>query len=547
MSTGSNSGGSVENSDNSALVSFGNNSFGFNFDSEDAMMNSSSDGDGSGTAAADVAATQGSTEPLTEPSPMAPPTNPGNWSKQQPVPRLEKPSSIPGMTGTRRVVSVASSVASSVVKTNGHNDAADAAVANLKSIASQLAVQPHKQNPAKSPGVNRKRKMDEDEDADSGGYNSDDEGANSRSQSQRSDWGNEAAASKPSPPVAAPVVKEEPSMNYEEQSMNYEEQSMNEEEGEGNKKKNNKNQDNKREERNAREKERSYRIAKQITELRTLLSSGGVIVPKGTKSSVLSEAANYIRMLQQHQYRSEIDRHQLIQQMQIIGGGALGPQAASAIRHVAAQNGVWSLGNFGGVPPKSAMTHVEDINANRQPTQAQPSSQEVSLVTKIEDHEYRYVFNSSSVATGIASMGGAFIDCNPLFCQLSQYSKQEVCSMTIFNLTKRVDLQHAFDLISQMISPPLESESNASSQQCVLRGTMKHRHDLGLSISLIKGDDGIAKCFCVTLIRNPASPFDTSPIIPATAEFLLSDTPHQTSFAEDKSTGMSRSPAYTTG
>ena len=64
--------------------------------------------------------------------------------------------------------------------------------------------------------------------------------------------------------------------------------------------------DRKREERNAREKERSFRISKQINELRALLSTGGVIVPKGTKSSVLTEAANYIRMLQQHQYRSEM-------------------------------------------------------------------------------------------------------------------------------------------------------------------------------------------------------------------------------------------------
>jgi hypothetical protein len=62
----------------------------------------------------------------------------------------------------------------------------------------------------------------------------------------------------------------------------------------------------KREERNAREKERSYRIASQINELRNLLSTGGVIVPKGTKNAVLTEAANYIRMLQQHQYKSEM-------------------------------------------------------------------------------------------------------------------------------------------------------------------------------------------------------------------------------------------------
>lgn len=57
----------------------------------------------------------------------------------------------------------------------------------------------------------------------------------------------------------------------------------------------------KRKERNAREKERSCRIARQIDDLRALLSRGGVVVSKGTKSSVLAEAANYINILQQQQ------------------------------------------------------------------------------------------------------------------------------------------------------------------------------------------------------------------------------------------------------
>jgi len=74
----------------------------------------------------------------------------------------------------------------------------------------------------------------------------------------------------------------------------------------GGRKKKKKLGEDKREERNAREKERSFRITRQINEIRELLSNGGVIVPKGTKSSVLVEAANYIRMLQQHQYRSEM-------------------------------------------------------------------------------------------------------------------------------------------------------------------------------------------------------------------------------------------------
>mmetsp|Transcript_15536 Transcript_15536/g.29301 ORF Transcript_15536/g.29301 Transcript_15536/m.29301 type:complete len:512 (+) Transcript_15536:317-1852(+) len=314
----------------------------------------------------------------------------------------------------------------------------------------------------------------------------------------------------------------------------------------------------KREERNAREKERSYRITSQINELRNLLSTGGVIVPKGTKNAVLTEAANYIRVLQQQQYKSEIHRQQLIQQMQMIGGGQLGQQAASAIRHVAAQNGVWSLGNFGGVPPRSAMssaisnvsdsvpntvgqtTNVSNVSSDQSNTGCS-GNETNQLLKDIEDHDYRFVFNSCGVGMAIASMGGAFIDCNQLFIELSEYTKQEICGLTIFNLTAREDLQNAFDLISQMISPPIDrSEATAS---CVLRGNMKNRTDLGLQITLIKDEGGIAKCFCVTLIRNPSSPFDTSEPVFANVEYIRKNTQKE----EEKKQSNIASPAFMTG
>lgn len=113
---------------------------------------------------------------------------------------------------------------------------------------------------------------------DSGGYNTDDEGDNKPKEDPSS------KASEASKPTAVASSTAGASAASKKKKLD----------------------DTKREERNAREKERSFRISKQINELRTLLSSGGVIVPKGTKSSVLTEAANYIRMLQQHQYRSEM-------------------------------------------------------------------------------------------------------------------------------------------------------------------------------------------------------------------------------------------------
>lgn len=137
-------------------------------------------------------------------------------------------------------------------------------------------------------------------------------------------------------------------------------------------------------------------------------------------------------------------------------------------------------------------------------------------------------------------MGGAYVDCNDNFCKLSGYSKQEVCSMTIFNMTSRDDLQHAFDLISQMITPNLESPNQDESKSIILRGAMKDRNDLGLSISLIKGSQGIGRCFCVTLVRIISRNTSRPDVI--SVEMELPFVP-----SKNSNIGFGVSPAYTAG
>jgi PAS domain-containing protein len=277
--------------------------------------------------------------------------------------------------------------------------------------------------------------------------------------------------------------------------------------GQGDHPEDKKNVDAKREERNAREKDRSFRIAQQIEDLRGLLSVGGVIVPKGTKSSILTEAANYIRMLQQTQGQAEMERHQLIQQMQVVGSGALGPLAAKAIRHAAAQNGVWSLGNFGGPPPPTAVVSEAHIQTVAPPAPVT----DVRQVGKIELEQYKDIFESSSVAMAVASMGGSIVDANDLFCRLAGYKREELKSMTIFNLTARSDLYNAFDRISAMIegAAALPDNSSAALNPIILQGTTKNQtKEMGLSISLIRDEEkeGVLKCFCVTLLESVPPP-----------------------------------------
>ncbi|KAL7550428.1 hypothetical protein ACHAWF_013669 [Thalassiosira exigua] len=208
-----------------------------------------------------------------------------------------------------------------------------------------------------------------------------------------------------------------------------------------------------------------------------------------------------------------MDKAQLVQEVQRIGNGAIGEKAAYAIRHAAAQNGVSSLANL-----------PEGGPASTDPQQPQAPTDPLS--DNLGDREYRSVFNSCSVGIAIATMGGSFIDCNLAFTQLSSYTKRELKAMTIFNITSRDDLQGAFDMMSQLITPAScggelnadggggggngadDGSGGGGSKQSpvILRSAIRHRSDLGLSVSLIRGEDGIARYFNVTLVKLPPSP-----------------------------------------
>lgn len=249
--SGSSNGGN--NSDNSALVSLGNTSFGFNFDSEESNSKGQNDSNDD---------SDGNVQTREKKSDAAP---------------VKKRSSVLG--GHPSIVTSSTSISSSNHSSNpGNNNsteqlqAAARAVASLESIAALSYSMKERfteadNAQAQREALDRKRRAaaNDNKDADSGGYNTDDEEAPSTSHKSSG--------------TATKSTRKKARRDDD---------------------------DTKREERNQREKERSFRISKQITELRDLLASGGVVVPKGTKSSVLTEAASYIRMLQQHQYRSEM-------------------------------------------------------------------------------------------------------------------------------------------------------------------------------------------------------------------------------------------------
>jgi Helix-loop-helix DNA-binding domain len=260
--SGSSNGG--DHSDNSALVSIGNTSFGFNFDSEEGCSNNSKEGQNDSNEDSDGNAQND----------KAPVVNSSSTSSNKKRSPQQDQAASKGSSGAGDEMKSTTSSLSSSTNSNPYNNAeqrqaAAHAVASLASIARAYPKLSDNSNAASMrEALDRKRKKDDDKDADSGGYNTDDEEQKAPERVSGSESNSKGGAKS--------------------------------------RKKKREENEHKREERNQREKERSFRISKQITDLRNLLSSGGVVVPKGTKSSVLTEAANYIRLLQQHQYRSEM-------------------------------------------------------------------------------------------------------------------------------------------------------------------------------------------------------------------------------------------------
>ena len=75
------------------------------------------------------------------------------------------------------------------------------------------------------------------------------------------------------------------------------------------------------------------------------------------------------------------------------------------------------------------------------------------------------VFQQSGVAQAIAGMDGSFVDCNRRFSELSGFTRDEVQRRSIFNMTPAEDLQHTFEIVSELMGPTSSSMGELGAQQ----------------------------------------------------------------------------------
>lgn len=178
----------------------------------------------------------------------------------------------------------------------------------------------------------------------------------------------------------------------------------------------------------------------------------------------------------------------MVHQLNKIGEGALGAPASSAVRHVAEKNGVTQI-----VWPNN-QTNIKASG----PT---PSEQAAP--------DYAVAFRNAPVAMAIATLGGNLLDCNEQFCQVTNLSKLQVKSQTIFTLIDQDELTNAFDRISQwiysMTTGATAQAATPSRNPIVLKSIIvpdESSANLQVCLSPIK-ETAALRYLCVTLTGRP--------------------------------------------
>ncbi|CAB9496142.1 expressed unknown protein [Seminavis robusta] len=266
--------------------------------------------------------------------------------------------------------------------------------------------------------------------------------------------------------------------------------------------------ENKRLERNTREQERSNQVSKQFNELRDLLSKSGIIIPKGTKMAVLGISIEYIRALQEQQKQAEWKNQELASQIRQLAQGVHGEQSLRAIQHAGNSNAIWDLPSFShGQETNPARTANGTANGTGAGAASYNSNESASVDNSSANNsqvQYIDLFQHAPVPMAISSLGGSLLDCNRSFANLTGLDKDQIKSLTIFNLMAQEDLKTSFERISRMLEQRTTKTHDLLNDDVfplLVKGSFANSPGLGLQITSIRSGDGEPQNLCITLMQ----------------------------------------------
>jgi PAS domain-containing protein len=167
--------------------------------------------------------------------------------------------------------------------------------------------------------------------------------------------------------------------------------------------------------RNIREQQRSFKISKQIDQLKELLQSSGFRLEKSSKTSVLAGVAEYVKELQTKS--QEID---------------------NGFRRVILQSDV----------------DVADLEQQEIETGTEIEIEKNPFLLDREDLadcQFREIFYSSPIPLALTDKEGRFLDCNQPFLEVASLSKELLEASTLFSLVEPSSLLDAYSSVATLL------------------------------------------------------------------------------------------------
>ncbi|KAG5180422.1 hypothetical protein JKP88DRAFT_166633 [Tribonema minus] len=250
--------------------------------------------------------------------------------------------------------------------------------------------------------------------------------------------------------------------------------------------------DKRRLERNAREQKRSLKISQRIDELRLLLRQSGISV-KNSKSHVLQEGTNLIKLLLRQQGALEAERAHMLGLVQMLSAGGN------------TQGGARGGGGGGGADSQAQMQQAAAAAAQEKATAAATAAAAAaSAAAASVGMDYQLIFHNAAIPLAVCSINGNIVECNSRMCVATGFRRDELLLLTVFNLVADAYLQRSFALISGALSAP--AAAGAPPQHVDLPCKVRDGRPGGvLSVSLVRDDIMRPRFFAISMSPAPTT------------------------------------------
>eukprot|EP01035_Chromulina_nebulosa_P021955 gene21955-28425_t len=207
----------------------------------------------------------------------------------------------------------------------------------------------------------------------------------------------------------------------------------------------------KRQDRNSREQQRSFKISKQIDQLKALLDASGIKV-KNSKYDILAGVAGYVKHLQSRSNEIQKDIRSMDQQITVKSANIIPQETTTATVTTTTTPAVISTNGTTNGTTTSNNNAITSIKVD--PGLVSNHSSKYNVTDPfgvLPDRGFKQYFMQTSLPLALAASDGRLFECNQSFLDITGLQREHVLHASIFKLVDPTQLHEAYINIGTLL------------------------------------------------------------------------------------------------